>query len=169
MKAQGKRGIARPDLSRIARVAHQAELRMIHLQRLRAELSAAPEARGEHSNAYSIRSTVEHTLREAGRLEVRASFRVALRIEATKEEWGTIAPTFRILYDLPAGAEVSEDEVKAFAEVNGVYNAWPYLRELVQEMTARMGVPALTIHLYKVQPRLPDPPEGAEDTSPEES
>lgn len=38
----------------------------------------------------------------------------------------------------------------AFANVNGIYNVWPYFRELVQSVTSRMGLPPLVLPVYRV-------------------
>jgi hypothetical protein len=56
---------------------------------------------------------------------------------------------FELEYKLPETVEPSDDDITAFATTNGVYNAWPYLRELVQNTTIRMGLPAAVIPLYR--------------------
>lgn len=38
----------------------------------------------------------------------------------------------------------------AFAQINGVFNAWPYIRETVQSLTTRMGLPPLTLAVFRV-------------------
>src|SRR5881397_3355337 len=41
----------------------------------------------------------------------------------------TIRAEFEIQYQLPSDFAASPSELAAFAELNGVYNAWPYWRE----------------------------------------
>ncbi len=37
--------------------------------------------------------------------------------------------------------------------INPISNAWPYWREFVQSMSARMGFPALTVPLLEIVPK----------------
>lgn len=71
-----------------------------------------------------------------------------------------IKAIFRLTYQLPENPppeEMKEELFSSFAAVNGVYNAWPYLRELVQSTTARMGYPGILIPLYRI-PKVGDAP-----------
>ncbi len=36
--------------------------------------------------------------------------------------------------------DIKEDCIPAFAELNGLYNCWPYLREKIQSVTSEMGI-----------------------------
>ena len=38
---------------------------------------------------------------------------------------------------------------RSFGQCNGIYNAWPYWREFVQSTVARMGLPTLTIPVFR--------------------
>ena len=59
-------------------------------------------------------------------------------------------------------ALLTEEDLKEFAARNGLYNAWPYLREFFQSTSMRMGLPTLVIGSLppplswsKVPPRSP--------------
>ena len=65
-------------------------------------------------------------------------------------------------YRLPADESFASEELAAFGKINGVFNAWPYWRELVHASLARMDMPTLTVPVF----RLP-PPDNAKD-APEE-
>jgi preprotein translocase subunit SecB len=45
---------------------------------------------------------------------------------------------------------VESDAVFAFANATGPFNVWPYWREFVHSMTTRMGMPALTVPLFRL-------------------
>jgi len=47
---------------------------------------------------------------------------------------------YALTYALRPGYAPSPQEVDAFKEGNAVFHCWPYSRELVQNMTARMGL-----------------------------
>lgn len=46
--------------------------------------------------------------------------------------------------------EVSPDELEAFAESTGLMALHPYARELIQDQTARIGLPALTVGVAQI-------------------
>ncbi len=56
--------------------------------------------------------------------------------------------------------KLTEDDCNQFAELNGVYNAWPYLREFCQSASLRMGLP-FPITLPTLAPGPPPSPNGA--------
>lgn len=49
----------------------------------------------------------------------------------------------------PVGGE-RDRYFSAFANVNGLYNIWPYYRELVQSFSSRMGMPPVILPVYRV-------------------
>ena len=62
-----------------------------------------------------------------------------------------IRGTFELLYRIPAGEDFSSEEFEAFAQVNAIFNAWPYWRELVQTSLARMDMPVLTVPVFRIK------------------
>lgn len=61
-----------------------------------------------------------------------------------------IEARFALTYALSSKQDLSEENYEAFGQRNAVYNAWPYWREFVQSTTVRMGLPALTLPVYRV-------------------
>lgn len=55
------------------------------------------------------------------------------------------------LFQVQGGPPENERDsyFKAFGDLNGVYNAWPYLRELVQATSTRMGLPPVTLPVHR--------------------
>ena len=53
-------------------------------------------------------------------------------------------------YALPDGFGSTPEERQAFADLNGVFNAWPYFREFVQSATVRMGLPAFVVPVLRL-------------------
>ncbi len=60
-----------------------------------------------------------------------------------------IGVAFRLTYGLPANFKATDEELKAFADLNGTFNAWPYFREFVQTASARMGLPPIMIPVLR--------------------
>lgn len=57
---------------------------------------------------------------------------------------------YELEYALPDELKVTRAELDAFAKINGVFNAWPYFREIVQSATLRMGLPPVVLPVYRV-------------------
>jgi preprotein translocase subunit SecB len=63
-----------------------------------------------------------------------------------------IEAVFVLVYKIADLKGLKDENFNAFAHANGVYNAWPYWREFVQNTVSRMGLPLLTIpafHLFR--------------------
>lgn len=59
-----------------------------------------------------------------------------------------ISATFVLVYRLKeAIPDMSDEQLVAFGQHQGMLNAWPYWREFVQSATSRMGLPPLKMPL----------------------
>lgn len=58
---------------------------------------------------------------------------------------------FEIKYSLPTELEVSQEQLNTFARINSVFNVWPYWREFVQNMVARMNLPTVTLPVFRLE------------------
>jgi len=71
--------------------------------------------------------------------------------ESEEKEIVSIQCEYILTYSLREKAGLSKEEIKRFCNINAVYNAWPYWRELIQNMSNRMELPTLTLPLYKIK------------------
>jgi hypothetical protein len=61
-----------------------------------------------------------------------------------------INATFILEYEISSASDLADEQFRAFARTNGIYNAWPYWREYVQSTTARMGLPPIMIPVFRL-------------------
>jgi len=61
-----------------------------------------------------------------------------------------IEAVFVLIYRISSFTDLGKEHFEAFANTNGIYNAWPYWREYVQNTIARMGLPPLTIPVFRI-------------------
>ncbi|HCF62490.1 MAG TPA: hypothetical protein DFS52_31425 [Myxococcales bacterium] len=135
-------------------IANAVELDSVALRAWSAEFlgggMAPPSLKGrnEVSAAHSARFDYDQ---ERGLLDVLVSFEVIAR-EAAKEgrERVKIRCDLALRYSFKSSPDLSEEHLKHFANLNGVVNAWPYLRETVHATTNRMGLPPLVLPLFRV-------------------
>lgn len=62
----------------------------------------------------------------------------------------TIEAAFLLAYRAGTLKGITKEACAAFGETNGIYNAWPYWREYVQNVTGRMGLPPLIVPLFRI-------------------
>jgi preprotein translocase subunit SecB len=61
-----------------------------------------------------------------------------------------IDASFLLAYKIENFEGLSQKGFKQFANLNGIYNAWPYWREFVQNTVTRMGLPSLSIPVFRI-------------------
>jgi hypothetical protein len=96
--------------------------------------------------------SVEVTKREGtNQFAVKADFRLLASVqnETSSEPLIVLAAGFILVYSVGAISDFSDMELAAFAKTNGVFNAWPYWREFVQNTSARMGIPPITVPVFR--------------------
>lgn len=78
-----------------------------------------------------------------------------------------ISAAFELAYQL-AGLEKFDDAtLQQFAQSNGIFNAWSYWREFIQNSVARMNLPPLVLPLFRGEPSpFGRQPSAAEPTKP---
>jgi len=89
------------------------------------------------------------------RVFVWASFtlRTFEKRDSSSEPYVIIKATFLLMYRAVSLDDITEETVELFAKTNGIFNAWPYWREFVQNTTSRMNLPPLTIPVFRLFPQ----------------
>jgi hypothetical protein len=68
----------------------------------------------------------------------------------TKEPVIAIDASFVLTYRINNFQGLTQKGFEQFANLNGIYNAWPYWREFVQNTIARMGLSHLSIPVFRI-------------------
>jgi hypothetical protein len=58
---------------------------------------------------------------------------------------------YELAYSLEEGCSPNTSQIDAFKKGNAVFNCWPYVREFVQNITARMGFQPPPLPLLRVK------------------
>ena len=145
------------EYQRAATVARYVQIRDVALERIDSSL-VVPRREALKKSPWDLRfkKTVAHEFRaKANELIVRVNLDARVSASAAHDslELLSFSCTYLLEYSFAAfgGPEGHERDafLKAFAEVNGVYNAWPYFRELLQSTAARMGLPPVVVPVYR--------------------
>lgn len=70
----------------------------------------------------------------------------------SEQAFASLETHFVLVYSCPRAGTFHEDQLRAFATINGAHNLWPYLREYVQSALMRLGVPGVTVPTLQRMP-----------------
>jgi hypothetical protein len=79
--------------------------------------------------------------------------KLVMEIEASFCTTFETIPGFEFYEDLGDNAIAVHEDLEYAINIIPIPNAWPYWREFVQSMSARMGFPALTVPLLEIVPK----------------
>jgi hypothetical protein len=74
----------------------------------------------------------------------------AFREVKTREPGVLIDASFILAYKIKDFKGLTKKGFEQFANLNGIYNAWPYWREFVQNTIVRMGLLSLSIPVFRI-------------------
>jgi len=94
--------------------------------------------------------------RAGSKLWVRVNCQLASGEDDQSDPLIEVLAVFMLVYDLPNIADYTDEELNAFGETNGVYNAWPFWREYVYSALARMALPPITIPVFRYDDAIED-------------
>ena len=87
-----------------------------------------------------------------GRISVVIDFKFsAKKVEEGEpgEDVVSLDASFLLVYSIDKSLELDPECLTHFASVNGPYNVWPYWREFVQTATGRVGLPGVTVPVFR--------------------
>lgn len=147
----------RADLKLAIKISEQVELKEVKL--LMSEFSQLPTA-DQGEKLFDIDRTVRvEANREKNMIVVFPSFELKGYSDIEKAKHNKpflkIRAMFALVYEAKDLSELSDKAFDSFGHANGVYNAWPYWREFVQNVTTRMGLPSLTIPVFRIVSQPP--------------
>lgn len=143
------------DLHRSGLVARVFALRDVVLAELNAKRVRPFDAVASQEDArirFNLEDAAEAALSEDGAVIV-----ANVRFVASALDVGgavlTVTAQFELRYERQVSdVGVSTEDVKLFASINAVYNAWPYMRELVANTFTRFGYPPFTMESLVISP-----------------
>lgn len=147
------------DLAAAARIASRVEFRDIRLS----EISAASPMKG----LGVLEPKIEHycTPRHEGAfLEVLCAYNI--RVMSGNDEPLNADLKYLISYALLGDEPINQSDLEHFASANGTYHSWPFVRQLLFDLTARMGYPPYNLPVFKFFPKRPKPPEPIPEPTP---
>jgi preprotein translocase subunit SecB len=160
--------IRQTDFAAVGRVARRVELREIRLADLSAKLMV--EGANPLTASVNLDHDCQHELLNETLL-LRCNYKISL--SEGEKPVAAVSATYRILYAVSGTAPIPEADLGHFAFANGIYHSWPFLRELMFDVTAKLGFTPYTLPTFlfnpQVKPAAPKPSEEAASTEPKDS
>ena len=92
--------------------------------------------------------------------------RHSLAAASSDQAVAEISVDLNLTYELTPGQPLDDKDLVAFANANGAYNSWPFIREMFNSLTLRLGLPGFILpSLLLVTPKPPEPPKPSEPTT----
>lgn len=135
-----------------ARVAGAADLLDVRLTHSTSSIDAFPGTEAVLGHRLRVKPDVTASA-EGAFIVVEVDFRVRIHEYPDGEERREVAEiscTQAALYGLDLDPFASPAEAEAFAATTGTFALYPYARAFIQDTTARMGLPPLTLGIYRI-------------------
>lgn len=130
-------------------VSDRVQLKDVRL--ISSKCDQTPEAtlgKKEYNINYSTEVQVD---RKKGYIIVIAKFHFKAFGESKVQKTAVvIEASFLLAYKIENFEGLTQKGFEQFANLNGIYNAWPYWREFVQNTIVRMGLPSLSIPVFRI-------------------
>lgn len=137
-------------------VSSVVKIRSVSLKECEARSIAAEGSHGQGADTFRVglqtRSATFSKHEDQNQFTVFTDFimEVTNRDDQEKRSILIVQAVFALGYSVDSIKDFSNENLDAFARTNGVFNAWPYWREFVQNTVVRMGFPVITIPVYRI-------------------
>jgi len=158
-------------MKRVSRAQRLFELSSLRFIDCRASYDRTPDGE-EHSLRIGIADQEVELDENVLSIRMRFEFRGPSPFEEEQDRLVDVTATVRVEYVRPEDrGDIDRSEADVFARVNGIYNAWPYLREFVQTSLVRLSLPPFELPLLRPGAAaqlagLVDPPPDPDDEEP---
>jgi preprotein translocase subunit SecB len=140
-----------PELDMALEVSNAINIKDIVLIENRCKLFGVSRDR----NSFDVSALTGYKVEEEGKIlltEVRLKLKAR---NSQSEDLAFLEAVYLVVYSLKTEKTFSNDQYVHFADYCSVFHVWPYWREFVQRSIAGMGLPPLTLPVYKFGSKLP--------------
>ena len=95
-----------------------------------------------------ISSTADFVAKDKNEVEISQKWDIVAKKKGSQSEYLMISVTYCVV--LHSKEEFTKDFFEIYEKTSLPFNVWPFVREFVNSMTARMNIPPLTLPLFKV-------------------
>ena len=108
------------------------------------------ETNGRTMNVSFSTNTASTTDIERNEIAVVVDASMSAKCEDEDSPAVEVRAAIKLVYQCEGVDRFDEEHIDAFGNINGVYNAWPYWREYVQNAVARLGLSPLVVPSHRI-------------------
>lgn len=138
---------AKTKAERFNHIAGLCELSDIRVVSLRASSDPPEHIQSTGEIDLTIKSYL-HDLKENKGKKVALVSRCSINLEGKEDRSFSFSAEMELVYTLP-NLDAEDADFEPFVEHNVPFNAWPFFRELVQNISIRMNIPPIVLPLMK--------------------
>lgn len=135
------------DLAAAARIAKRVELKEVRLSEMFAK-NLLPYHGPLHPE---VQHTCAPSTHDANAIEVQCTYDFLVKSEG--DDVAQAQFKYLLSYDVVGEAPLDDADLEHFAYANGTYHSWPFARQLVYDLTSRMGYPPYTLPVFQFNPK----------------
>ena len=143
------------ELSMVFQVSDRVKLNLVRVLECNAKLISFPK---DGANEFEITANTRFQIDKEGKALFVFVTLTLYSVTNESEELAKIKSEYLLMYELNNWEDLTDEHFAHFANHNGVFNAWPYWREMVQSMLARLQLPVLTLSTHRFGYVLPKEP-----------
>jgi len=135
------------DLVAASRVARRVNLTDVYV------VEATAKRHRSHSDSAlkpDLNDSYKCTRRTDNKLEILC--RHHLKAASGADPIAEIQIDLNLIYEIAGTDSLDETDLSAFADANGAYNSWPFIREFLNSLTLRLGLPAFVLPTLRMVP-----------------
>jgi preprotein translocase subunit SecB len=139
--------VAKPNLKMYNKIMEGLELRRVHVESFSGHIDLEAVRKAGKTIAVSISSSADFQARPENEVEITQKWDVVAKPKNSELECLNISVTYCLR--MHSKEKFTKSFFRVFEGTSLAFNMWPFVREFVNNMTARMNVPPLTLPLYK--------------------
>lgn len=139
--------MAKPSAESYERIQKGLELRKLYVKSFSGHINLEVITKAVKALTVSISSTADFRSNPKNEVEVTQTWEVIARDKRSKSECLNLSVTYCVV--LHSKEKFTKGFFAVFERTSLPFNMWPFVREFVNNMTARMNVPPLTLPLFK--------------------
>ncbi len=142
--------MAKPSLDAYNRIMQGVELKKLYVKSFSGHIDLEAVKKAAKAMAVSISSDADFQSRQKGEVEITQKWDIVAKGKNSGSECLNLSVTYCLV--MHSKEKFTKSFFRVFERTSLAFNMWPFVREFVNNMTARMNVPPLTLPLYKTTP-----------------
>jgi len=142
-----EKDVTKPSAESYERIQKGLKLRTLYVKSFSGQINLEVVTKAVKALTVSISSTADFRYKPKDEVEVTQKWEVVARDKSSKSECLNISVTYCVV--LHSKERFTKGFFRVFERTSLPFNMWPFVREFVNNMTARMNVPPLTLPLSK--------------------